>query len=310
MKIIKSIPRGYCHGVVNALNIVSKTVKENDGEDIYILGEIVHNTNVKKAFEKVGVVSLEGGSRAKMIDDISSGIVIVTAHGIDEKLIKKAQDKGLKVIDATCSDVLKTHTIIKDKIKEGYDVVFVGKKNHPEVEGVLGISNLIHLVTNEADLNRLQINNTKIVITNQTTMSKYDTLELFKKAQEKFPQIEIINEICDATSSRQEICLENSQKADLTIVVGDHNSNNTLKLAEIAKEKGNCKTHVIQKLDELNINWLLDLDVETVHVTSGASTPTLITKEIIDFIENFDKQNKKTWDNTSKIDLLRIIPRV
>ncbi len=310
MKIIKSIPRGYCHGVVNALNIVSKTIKENEGEDIYILGEIVHNTNVKKAFEKVGVISMEGKSRSKMIDNIDSGIVIITAHGIDEKLIKKAKDKGLKVIDATCSDVLKTHNIIKNKIKEGYEVIFVGKKNHPEVEGVLGISNAIHLVTNEDDLANIQITNSKIAITNQTTMSKYDTLELFKKAQQKFPQIELINEICDATSSRQEVCLKNSKNADLTIVVGDHNSNNTLKLAEIAKEKGKCKTYVIQTLDELDVNWLLDLDVVTVHITSGASTPTLITKEIIDYIETFDKQNKKTWDNTSKIDLLRIIPRV
>ncbi len=307
MQIIKSIPRGYCHGVVRALNITSNTIREGQ-KPIYILGEIVHNKKISDAFLEAGAITLKGNTRKELLKTIDTGTVIITAHGIDPNLIIEAKNKGLSIVDATCSDVYKTHNIIKDHLNEGYEVIYIGKKNHPEPEGVLGISDKINLISNIEDINKLNINNDKLFVTNQTTMSKYEISFLHDKLKEKFPNIKIIEEICDATSLRQDIALENSKKADLSYVVGDKNSNNTNKLVEICQNLGKCKTFRIDSVEDINIE---DLKKATlVHVTSGASTPTIITSEVIKFIETFDPNDEKTHHNVSKIELNKIIPRI
>ncbi len=307
MQIIKSIPRGYCHGVVRALNITSNTIREGQ-KPIYILGEIVHNKKISDAFLEAGAITLKGNTRKELLKTIDTGTVIITAHGIDPNLIIEAKNKGLSIVDATCSDVYKTHNIIKDHLNEGYEVIYIGKKNHPEPEGVLGISDKINLISNIEDINKLNINNDKLFVTNQTTMSKYEISFLHDKLKEKFPNIKIIEEICDATSLRQDIALENSKKADLSYVVGDKNSNNTNKLVEICQDLGKCKTFRIDSVEDINIE---DLKKATlVHVTSGASTPTIITSEVIKFIETFDPNDEKTHHNVSKIELNKIIPRI
>ncbi len=307
MQIIKSVPRGYCHGVVRALNITSKTIRENE-KPIYILGEIVHNKKISDAFLEAGAITLTGNTRKELLKTIDSGTVIITAHGIDPNLIVEAKAKGLSIVDATCSDVYKTHNIIKEHINKGYEIIYIGKENHPEPEGVLGISDKIHLVSNIKDIEDLNIKNEKLFVTNQTTMSKYEIGFLHEKLKEKFSNIKIIEEICDATSLRQDIALENSKKADLSYVVGDINSNNTNKLVEICKDLGKCKTFRIDSVEDINIEDLKKASV--VHVTSGASTPTIITSEIIKFIEDFDPNDIKTHNNISKIELNRIIPRI
>ncbi len=307
MQIIKSIPRGYCHGVVRALNITSNTIREGQ-KPIYILGEIVHNKKISDAFLEAGAITLKGNTRKELLKTIDTGTVIITAHGIDPNLIIEAKNKGLSIVDATCSDVYKTHNIIKDHLNEGYEVIYIGKKNHPEPEGVLGISDKINLISNIEDINKLNINNDKLFVTNQTTMSKYEISFLHDKLKEKFPNIKIIEEICDATSLRQDIALENSKKADLSYVVGDKNSNNTNKLVEICQNLGKCKTFRIDSVEDINIE---DLKKATlVHVTSGASTPTIITSEVIKFIETFEPSDEKTHHNVSKIELNKIIPRI
>ncbi len=307
MQIIKSIPRGYCHGVVKALNITAKTIKE-EPKPIYILGEIVHNKKISDAFLEAGAITLKGNTRKELLKEIDKGTVIITAHGINPKLIEEAENKGLNVVDATCSDVYKTHNIIKKYLKENYEVIYIGKKSHPEPEGVLGISDKIHLISNIEDIKSLNINNDKIIVTNQTTMSKYEIGFLHKELLNKFPSIKIIEEICDATSLRQDIALKNSKKADLSYVVGDENSNNTNKLVEICQNLGNCKTFRIESIEDLNIEDLKKAKV--VHITSGASTPTVITSEVIKFIENFDPNDPNTHNNISKIKSNRIIPRI
>ncbi len=307
MQIIKSIPRGYCHGVVRALNITAKTIKE-EKKPIYILGEIVHNKKISDAFLEAGAITLKGDTREELLKTVEQGTIIITAHGINPNLIKKAQEKGLNIVDATCSDVYKTHNIIKEYLNKKYDVVYIGKKKHPEPEGVLGISDKIHLVSNLDDIDDLIIENENIIVTNQTTMSKYEIVKLHQKLKSKFPTIKIIEEICDATSLRQDIALANSKKADLSYVVGDQNSNNTNKLVEICQNLGKCKTFRIESIEDIDVEDLKKAQI--IHITSGASTPTVITTEVIKFIENFDKNDIKTHNNKSKISLNRIIPRI
>lgn len=310
MNVLKITPRGYCHGVVNALQVVAKTLADDNlPKPIYLLGEIVHNQNITTALEKRGIITLQGNSRSEMLEQVEEGTVIITAHGIDPHLIKRANDKGLHVVDATCVDVYKTHDVIKERITNGYDVIYIGKKNHPEPEGAIGINPFrIHLVSNQQDIDELVLLNDKLCITNQTTMSAWDTAKLMKYAQTKFPSLEIINEICDSTSMRQEAVAEMAKICDLVIVVGDPKSNNTNRLVQISEEIAGVKAIRINILDELDLNLIRDC--ETIGVTSGASTPTIITTEIINFLDKYKENDKTTWDTTSTVDLARIIPRV
>ncbi len=309
MNIIKITPRGYCHGVVNALQVVAKTLAdEGIPKPIYLLGEIVHNANITSALEDRGIITLNGASRSEMLEQVSSGTVIITAHGIDPHLITRANEKGLHVVDATCVDVYKTHDVIKDKLANGYEILYIGKKNHPEPEGAIGIDKKrIHLISNSDDLETISISSDKLAITNQTTMSVWDTAKLMKQAKQLYPHIEVINEICDSTSMRQQAVSEMASLADLTIVVGDPKSNNTNRLVQISEEIAGTPAIRINTLDELDPKLLIPHN--TIAITSGASTPTIITSEIIKFIENFDKDDQSTYDTKSKIDKSRIIPR-
>lgn len=312
MEVIKITPRGYCHGVVHALNLVSQTLAdESIPRPIYILGQIVHNQNVTKAFKEAGAITLDGKNRAEILEKVTTGTVIITAHGINPKLIDVAKERGLNVVDATCSDVYRTHHVITDKLEQGYQVLYIGKVGHPEPEGAIGINpELIHLISNEEDLEKLDPNLEKVCITNQTTMSMWDTEELMQKAKLKYPHIEIINEICLATQQRQEAVLEMAKAADITIVVGDPKSNNTNRLVQISEEMAKTPAFRVNNVEDIEISWLTSTNVNKVAVTSGASTPTIITKEVIEFVEAFDLENQETWDTTSKLDLKRIVPRL
>lgn len=309
MKVIKITPRGYCHGVVNALQIVAKVLAdETVPKPIYLLGEIVHNQNITDVLTKKGIITLTGNTRSEMLQTVSTGTVIITAHGIDPHLITEANQKGLNVVDATCVDVYRTHDVIKERLSEGYDVIYIGKKNHPEPEGAIGIDkNRIHLVSNLSDIENLKLANDKLCITNQTTMSVWDTAKIMNQAKELYPTLEIINEICSSTSMRQEAVSEMAKLCDLTVVVGDPKSNNTNRLVQISEEIAGTPAIRVNNLEELDPQLLTNYEI--IGVTSGASTPTIITSEIINFIESFDKDNLETWDNKSKINHDRIIPR-
>lgn len=308
MKVIKIAPRGYCSGVINALNIVGEATYNKDlPRPIYILGMIVHNEHITKAIANLNIITLEnqGKSRLELLDEIDSGTVIFTAHGISPAVRAKAQAKGLTCVDASCKDVIKTHVIMKEYLAAGYDILYIGKKGHPETEGSIGIDpKHIHLISSGTDLERLKIGNSKIMITNQTTMSLWDVGSLATAIQAKFPQAEFIKEVCNATQIRQEAVAKLAKEADLTIVVGDPQSNNTARLAQISEELAKTPAHRIGSLEELNLDWLKG--IQAVAVTSGASTPTVITKEVIDFLEAFDEQRPETWDTTSNISLDKI----
>ncbi len=282
MEIKRVVPSGYCKGVVNAINIVKKTKKQYPNENIYILGMIVHNSYVSKQMEDLGVITLEDPnlSKEELLDTIDKGVVIFTAHGISDKIKQKALDKGLICVDASCVDVLKNKDLIKSYLDKGYDVVYFGKKNHPEAEAILSLSNNIHLVSNISDIDNLNISNDNLFITNQTTMSYLEVEDMLKLIKDKYPTCIIQKEICNATSSRQ-LAITNIKDGDVLYVVGDVKSNNTNKLKEIGS-KYFKKVFLISNYKEINKKDLVNEN--KIYVTAGASTPPILIDEVIDYL--------------------------
>ncbi|MFP5113631.1 4-hydroxy-3-methylbut-2-enyl diphosphate reductase [Bacillaceae bacterium C204] len=310
MQIIKISPRGYCYGVVDAMVIARNAALDKTlPRPIYILGMIVHNKHVTDAFEEEGIITLDGKNRKDILDKVETGTVIFTAHGISPEVRELAKKKGLVTLDATCPDVTRTHDLIEEKTKQGYQVIYIGKKGHPEPEGAVGVApGMVHLVETPQDVEALTIGSDKVLVTNQTTMSQWDVADTMKKVQEKYPQVEVYNEICHATQIRQEAVAEQATEADVTIVVGDPKSNNSNRLAQVSEEIAGTKAYRIADITELEIDWIKD--AQNVAVTSGASTPTPITKEVITFLEQFDPNKEATWERRKKVQLSRILPKV
>lgn len=282
MEIKRVVPSGYCKGVVNAINIVKKTKEQYPNENIYILGMIVHNSYVSKQMEDLGVITLEDPnlSKEELLDTIDKGVVIFTAHGISDKIKQKALDKGLICVDASCVDVLKNKDLIKSYLDKGYDVVYFGKKKHPEAEAILSLSNNIHLVSNISDIDNLNISNDNLFITNQTTMSYLEVEDMLKLIKDKYPTCIIQKEICNATSSRQ-LAITNIKDGDVLYVVGDVKSNNTNKLKEIGL-KYFKKVFLISNYKDINKKDLVNEN--KIYVTAGASTPPILIDEVIDYL--------------------------
>lgn len=310
MKIIKISPRGYCYGVVDAMVIARNAALDKSlPRPIYILGMLVHNAHVTDAFEEDGIITLDGKNRTEIINQVESGTVIFTAHGVSPEVREIAKQRGLVTIDATCPDVTVTHDLIREKKAEGYHIIYIGKKGHPEPEGAVGVApDVVHLVENIQDVENLHLGNSKIIVTNQTTMSQWDVQELMERIQEIYPQTEIHKEICNATQTRQEAVAEQAGEADLLIVVGDPRSNNSNRLAQVSQEIAGTKAYRVADVSEINPEWLLD--VETVAVTAGASTPTPITREVITYLDQFDSKDPSTWKTEKKVPLSKILPKV
>ena len=283
MNIKKVIPSGYCKGVVNAIKLALKTRQENPDVPVYILGMLVHNDHVSKQLESEGIVTLydEHKSKEELLDEISEGVIIFTAHGISDAIKEKVSSKGLNYVDATCVDVLKTQQIIKEYLKDGYEVLYFGKKGHPEAEAVLSISNHIHLISSKNDIDELQIAADHLFFTNQTTMSYLELKDIIAYLKERYPDIVIQPEVCNATSSRQE-AIYALQDCDLLYVVGDKRSNNTNMLKEIGIKHGIKKVFLIQTYQDIDKKDLKD--VENVYVTAGASTPPELIDEVMEYL--------------------------
>ncbi|RSK27871.1 4-hydroxy-3-methylbut-2-enyl diphosphate reductase [Bacillus sp. HMF5848] len=310
MEVIKIAPRGYCYGVVDAMVIArNASLDPNLPRPIYILGMIVHNTHVTQAFEEEGIITLDGNNRLEILDQINKGTVIFTAHGVSPEVIARAKEKGLTTIDATCPDVTNTHNLIRQKKAEGYHVIYIGKKGHPEPEGAVGVApEIVHLVQTEQDVNALTLEHDKIIVTNQTTMSQWDVLDIMEHVKKKFPHAEMHKEICNATQIRQEAVAEQAKEVDLTIVVGDPKSNNSNRLAQVSEEIAGTKAYRIGDISELKLEWLKG--VKKVAVTAGASTPTPITKEVITFLDQYDENDPSTWVLERKVPLNKILPKI
>lgn len=312
MEIIKITPRGYCYGVVDAMVIArNASLDKSLPRPIYILGMIVHNKHVTDAFESDGIITLDGPNRLKILEQIDEGTVIFTAHGVSPEVKRRAKEKGLVCIDATCPDVDNTHQLIRDVKSNGYHVIYIGKKGHPEPEGAVGVApDIVHLVQTLDDIDALPeaLMNQKLIVTNQTTMSQWDVKHLIDELKVKYPHIEVHEEICLATQVRQEAVATQADQADLLIVVGDPKSNNSNRLAQVSKEIAHTNAYRIADLSELKLEWLQD--IESVAVTAGASTPTPIVKEVIDYIKNYDPTEARDTNLTSNVPVEKILPKI
>jgi 4-hydroxy-3-methylbut-2-enyl diphosphate reductase len=310
MEVIKISPRGYCYGVVDAMVLAKQAAANLDlPRPIFILGMIVHNKHVVDAFDDEGIITLDGENRLEILKKVDKGTVIFTAHGVSPQVRQLAKEKGLTVVDATCPDVTKTHDLIRDKVAQGYKVVYVGKKGHPEPEGAMGVApDDVFLVDSEQGVEQLDIQSDQILITNQTTMSQWDVAHIMNKVIAKYPHAEIHNEICLATQVRQEAVAEQAKQADVTIVVGDPMSNNSNRLAQVSKDIAGTPAYRVADVSEIEQDWLRG--VKKVAVTSGASTPTQVTKEVIQYLEQYDQEKPETWEPMRTLNLKRILPKV
>lgn len=310
MEVIKISPRGYCYGVVDAMVMARQAAANLDlPRPIYILGMIVHNSHVTNSFSEDGIITLDGPNRMEILEKVDKGTVIFTAHGVSPEVRKLARDKGLTTVDATCPDVTKTHVLIKEKVSDGYEVIYIGKKGHPEPEGAVGIApEHVHLIEREEEIESLSVQSSRIVITNQTTMSQWDIKHIMKKLLERYPGAEVHNEICMATQVRQEAVAEQAGQAELVIVVGDPRSNNSNRLAQVSEEIAGVPAHRIADITELKTEWLQG--ITKVAVTSGASTPTPITKEVITYLEQYDASNPETWEIKRTVNMAKLLPPV
>ncbi len=280
MEIQRVIPSGFCKGVVHAIRLAKETRERYPDKNIYVLGMIVHNAYVTAQLDRIGIITLDDSklSKEELLDTIEEGVVIFTAHGISDQIKQKAADKGLICVDASCEDVLKTRIIIKDYLKRGFEVLYFGKKNHPEAEAILSISPSIHLITKEEDIDKLEIDK-DIVVTNQTTMSILELKDMFAKVRERFPQAVFENEICKATTARQQ-AIQELKDCDLLYIVGDPRSNNTNKLAEIGRKHGIKKVFLISCAADIRKDDLIGVD--KVYVSAGASTPPELINEVME----------------------------
>lgn len=303
MKIIPLIPRGYCKGVVNAINIAKKCAVEYPNTPITVLGMIVHNQYVVKALEQYNIKTLEakGKTRMELLDEINEGVVLFTAHGISDAVIEKAQAKGLICVDASCSDVILTKKQVQQKIEEGYHVLYIGKKGHPEAEAIITSCNEITLISNQEEAQNLSIDKPKLYLTNQTTMSILEIKDIIDIIQKKYPHCLIEEEICNATRMRQE-AVYNLKAADLLYVVGDPHSNNSTKLKSIALQNGIKDVHLIETCHQIKEEDLKDKQI--IAITAGASTPTYLTQQVIQVLNEY---NETHILNIPEIDLSKII---
>lgn len=287
MIINKLTPQGYCSGVKNALYIAYTALSSSTyPKPIYLLGSIIHNQRVIEDLEKKGAILIEekGLSRSQLIERIEKGTVILSAHGVSPIVYDIAKRKGLTIIDTTCGNVLLVQNRMRHYLSLGYTCLYIGTKGHPECEGILGISPSIKLVETKEDIPNLTYTSSSIYVTNQTTLSIFETEQLYKKIKEKYPEAILDNTICKATTIRQKACLEQTP-VDLCIVVGDKASSNTKKLA-LASQSVGIQTILIESVSDLeNIDFK---NIHSVSITSGASTPEETVEEIISYLKRVE----------------------
>src|SRR6266478_3440113 len=273
MEVVRITPRGYCHGVVDAFRI-AKRVREETNGPVHMLGMLVHNTHATDDLQAQGIALVDPPDRMAGLDQIKDGTVIFTAHGVSPQVKQRAVERGLTAIDATCSDVVRTHELVADLAGKGY----------PEPEGVVGEApGKVHLVQDPEDIDALELEGDRIAVTCQTTLSVWDTEDLSGRVKSRYPQAEVHNEICRATQERQEAAVEAAQHVDVVIVVGSPRSSNSLRLVEVVKKLGNKPAYLVDRLEDLDVNWLKG--AKKVGVTSGASTPSQLTRRVIEYIE-------------------------
>ncbi len=277
MQILLANPRGFCAGVERAIAIVERAI-EKFGAPIYVRHEVVHNKFVCDDLRAKGAVFIDD-----LADVPAGGTVIFSAHGVSQAVRDEASTRGLKIFDATCPLVTKVHNEVARMRKEGREIIMIGHKGHPEVEGTMGQSTQgMYLVETVADVLHLEVNDSeKLSYVTQTTLSVDDAEKVVSALRTQFPTIigPKRDDICYATQNRQDAVKELATKTDVVFVVGSQSSSNSNRLREVAELLG-TKAYLIDQAEQIDPAWLEG--VKRIGVTAGASAPEVLVKNVVD----------------------------
>lgn len=310
LKVYLAAPRGFCAGVVRAIDIVERAL-ELHGKPVYVRHEIVHNKYVVEDLKQKGAIFVEE------LDEVPDGDrpVIFSAHGVPKSVPEAAKNRNMFYLDATCPLVSKVHMEASRHFQDGYQIVLIGHAGHPEVIGTMGQlpDDAITLVEDEADVAAFTPKDAhKLAYITQTTLSVDDTRGIIEALEKKFPSIHGPHkeDICYATTNRQESVKSIADKCDMVLVVGAPNSSNSQRLVEVARTAGCGRSMLVQRASE--IDWTAMEDIKTLGITAGASAPEVLVNEVVDaFRERFNVsvETVKTRDENVEFKLPRQLRR-
>jgi 4-hydroxy-3-methylbut-2-enyl diphosphate reductase len=288
MNVILAQPRGFCAGVVRAINIVERAL-EIYTAPIYVLHEIVHNRYVVEDLKKRGAVFVE------TLEEVPhNAVCIFSAHGVATKVVENAKQRKLQVIDASCPLVTKVHAQAQRYARRGLEVIIIGHVGHPEVEGTRGcVEGLVHILYTLQEVKALQVKNPeRIAYVTQTTLSVDDTRDVIDALTVRFPKIQgpALNDICYATQNRQNAVRQLASDIDLLLVVGAQNSSNSNRLREVGIQAG-VKSYLIEDAKDLQEGWFSGKPF--VGITAGASTPEILVEEVLQHLRRIGIETVK-----------------
>src|SRR3990167_227023 len=285
MKILLANPRGFCAGVDRAIDIVERALNRL-GPPIYVRHEVVHNRPVVKRLESMGAIFLDD------ISEVPKGAtVIFSAHGVSQAVQQLAKERGFQLFDATCPLVTKVHMEVTRYSRRAIECVLIGHAGHPEVDGTMGQydnpNGGIYLIETLSDIQKLNLKNPdQAVYVTQTTLSVDDTIEIIAALKKRFPNIQgpKKEDICYATTNRQEAVKQLAKLCDVMIVVGSKTSSNSNRLKELSERLG-CKAYLLDSPDMLQKTWFEN--IETIGVTAGASAPEMLVQAVVSQLQNW-----------------------
>ncbi len=282
MEIVLAQPRGFCAGVVRAIDIV-KLALEAYGAPVYVFHEIVHNRHVVEDLQSRGAVFVQD-----LAEIPADAVTVFSAHGVSKAVAERAGKKKLRVIDATCPLVAKVHLQAQRYSRRGYDIVIIGHLGHEEVEGTMGsVDGPVYVVSTLEDVARLEVSNPeRVAYVTQTTLSVDDTRDIITALKRRFPSIHGpgTDDICYATQNRQNAVRALAGQVDLLLVVGARNSSNSNRLREVGAQHG-VPAHLIENERDLDPAWLRA--VSRVGITAGASAPEVLVQRVIGKLQQF-----------------------
>ena len=280
VSIVLAQPRGFCAGVDRAITIVERAL-EQFGAPIYVRHEIVHNKYVVDDLRNKGAVFIE-----ELHEAPDGSTVIFSAHGVSLAVRAEAQRRNLHIFDATCPLVTKVHVEVKRMREQGYEIIMIGHKGHPEVDGTMGqVKDGIYLVDTEADVANLQVQTPDhLAYVTQTTLSVDDTKGIINALKQRFPKITEPKkaDICYATQNRQDAVKVLAPQVDVVIVVGSPNSSNSNRLRELAEKMG-VSAYMVDNADDVQAEWFTH--VQKIGVTAGASAPEVLVESVLNRIK-------------------------
>ena len=280
MEIIKAKSAGFCFGVKRAIDSTYELLRNK--KDIYSIGPLIHNEIVTDDLKRKGLIEVND---IDSIEKLKNETVIIRTHGVEKDIYNILKNNGNEIVDLTCPFVSKIHSLVKEYSENGYKIIVIGDKEHPEVKGIVSYSKgPIYVVINEADIDRIKIDrNDKVFIVFQTTTNAVNAQKLVDILQDLFYNNKLVNTICNATQNRQEEAAKLADICDVMLIIGSKSSSNTKKLYEISKE--HCKdTYLLSDKDDTK-NIFIHKDAK-VGVSAGASTPEYLIEEILNNVRN------------------------